>query len=168
MRLRPPPVLSPEPPDAAARHAARPIIRRYLNLAQEEILMIRQLLEILLLVVFSMAALVPLSCKDSGEVYAPLPLQVITIDLRNTDTYHYPTTASGDEEGALVTKQALHYSVSEIRRNASTNFRCVYVYQPQEGFSGSDYAEIEIYMNSEGTVAGSRITLVGFRFIVTE
>jgi len=112
------------------------------------------------------AVLFPCSCKDLGEGAAPTPRQVITVALRNTDTYQYPTVG-GDEEGALITRQARHYRVSEIRRDASTGFVCVYVYQPLAGYTGNDYAEIEIRAGSDGASPPGSITRVGFQFIIT-
>jgi hypothetical protein len=85
--------------------------------------------------------------------------------LRTTDTYQYPTVG-GDEEGALIAKQAQHYRVSEIRRNASTNWVVVYVYQPQGGYVGSDYAEIEIHTNSVGTPEHTKVSKLGFSFMI--
>ena len=73
-------------------------------------------------------------CKESNL------LQTVSISLKNTDTYQYPT-GGGDEDGARISTQANHYSISEIRRNAETNWVTVYVYQPTAGFVGSDYAD---------------------------
>jgi hypothetical protein len=118
-----------------------------------------------ILVVCIVVVLLLTACTDSGkEPTQPLP--IISVSLRNTDTYQY-ATVSGDEEGARITRQAQHYRVSEIRRNASTNWDCIYVYQPELGYVGSDYAELEIYTNKVGTPGNTRVSKLGFSFTVT-
>src|SRR5687768_6641780 len=77
------------------------------------------------------------SCRKSS------PVETVSVSLKNTETYQYPTVG-GDEEGARIFTQASHYSISEIRRNAETNWVAVYVYRAAAGFVGSDYAEVEI------------------------
>lgn len=69
--------------------------------------------------------------------------ETVNVSLKNTETYQYPTVG-GDEDGARISTQANHSSISEIRRNAETNWVAVYVYRPASGFVGSDYAEVEI------------------------
>ena len=99
-------------------------------------------------------------CRESN------PVQTVDVSLRNTETYEYPTVG-GDEEGATISTQAEHYSVSEIRRGAETNWVAVYVYRPAAGYVGSDYAEIEIRSNSTGVASSpTRIRTVAFRFSI--
>lgn len=109
--------------------------------------------------------LLSLACNDLTED----PTQnasKIAVQLRNTDTYQYPTVG-GDEEGAVIAKQAAHYQVSEIRRDSSTNWVAVYFYQPQAGYLGNDYAELEIHTNSVGTPEHDKVTRLGFQFTIT-
>jgi hypothetical protein len=96
-------------------------------------------------------------CRDANS------LDVVSASLKNTETYQYPTVG-GEEEGALVSKQANHYSISEIRRNAETNWVAVYVYQPAAGFVGSDQAEIKIVTGSDGASPPTHTKTVVFRF----
>jgi hypothetical protein len=91
--------------------------------------------------------------------------ETVSVSIRNTETYKYPTV-SGDEEGARISTQAKHYSISEIRRNAETGFVATYVYQPASGFVGSDYAEIEILTGSDGASAPTNIKRVAFQFVI--
>lgn len=99
-------------------------------------------------------------CKDSN------PVEAVSVSLKNTETYQYPTVG-GDEEGARISTQAKHYSISEIRRSAETNWIAVYVYRPTAGFVGSDYAEIEILTGSDGASPSSIKTVV-FRFVIQD
>jgi hypothetical protein len=99
-------------------------------------------------------------CRESN------PVETVSVSLRNTETFEYPTLG-GDEEGASISTQAEHYSVSEIRRGAETNWVAVYVYRPVEGYVGSDYAELELRSSSTGGAnSPTRIWTVAFRFSI--
>jgi hypothetical protein len=102
-----------------------------------------------------------LGCTDPSRV------EIVSVSLKNTETYQYPTVG-GDEESAGITTQAKHYSISEIRRTAETNWVATYVYQPAAGFVGSDDAEIEIVSDSDGASPPTNIRKVAFRFSVYE
>lgn len=91
--------------------------------------------------------------------------ETITISLRNTETYQYPTV-SGGEERARISIQAQHYSISEIRRNAATNWVATYVYQSGIGFEGSDSVGLEILTGSDGASPPMNIEKVLIRFAV--
>ena len=91
--------------------------------------------------------------------------ETVIVYLKNTETFQY-RTVGGDEEGARVSTQASHYSVSEIRRDASTDWYAVYFYQPVAGFVGEDHAEVEIMTGSDGASAPTNIRKVVFRFSV--
>jgi hypothetical protein len=125
-----------------------------------------RLAETTFLVVVIGTVLCPISCKDLGEVLLPSTGQMITVALRNTDTYQYPAVG-GDEDGALITKQAQHYRVSQVRRDASTNFICVYIYQPEAGYTGNDHAELEIHTNKVGTSEYAQVSKLAFSFTIT-
>jgi hypothetical protein len=106
------------------------------------------------------------SCKDLGEDPPPATGQAITVRLRNADTFQYPTVG-GDEEGAIVSTQPRHFRISEIRRDASTNFICVYVYQPEAGYTGYDHAELDIYTNKVGTPEHTQVTRLAINFTIS-
>lgn len=113
---------------------------------------------------FACALLLPVvvyvqGCRKSD------PVETVTASLKNTETFQYPTVG-GDEDGARISTQATHYRVSEMRRNAETNWVAVYVYRPAAGFVGSDYAEVEIFSGSDGASAPTSIRRVAFRFVV--
>ncbi len=54
-------------------------------------------------------------CKEPGSV------ATVSVSLTNAQAYQYPTV-SGDEESARISIQPKHYIISEIRRNAETNY----------------------------------------------
>jgi len=98
-------------------------------------------------------------CKESTSP------ETISISLKNTDTYQYPTVG-GDEDGARISTQPSHSSISEIRRNAETNWVAVYVYRPAAGFIGSDYAELDILTGSDGPSPPKNTYKVALHFVV--
>jgi hypothetical protein len=91
--------------------------------------------------------------------------ETVIVYLKNTETFQY-RTVGGDEDGATISVQAEHYSISEIRRDAATNWYAVYVYQPAAGFVGEDHAEIEVHTGSDGASAPTNIKKVVFRFSI--
>ena len=100
-----------------------------------------------------------LGCHERDAV------QIVNVSLSNTELYQFPTVG-GDEEGARISTQAKHHSVSEIRRSAATDFVAIYVYQAAPGFVGSDDAEIEVLTGSDGASAPTNIKRIAFRFAI--
>ncbi len=92
---------------------------------------------------------------------------VHTIDvlLSPGQIYEFPTVG-GDEESARIVTQARHFAISEVRRDAATNWVAVYVYQPQAGYSGSDGAELEVRAGSDGASSPTRVWKLVFRFSI--
>jgi hypothetical protein len=103
-----------------------------------------------------------LSFPGCGKSYTT---ETLSITLKNTETYEYPTVG-GEEEGARVSAQASHFSVSEIRRDSATNWVAVYVYRPATGFVGSDRSELEILTGSDGGSGPTHVRKVVFRFAI--
>ena len=75
---------------------------------------------------------------------------LITVSIENSRTYRYRTGISGDEEGASIIQQAENSEISEIVRNAETDWEAVYIYRAKPSFSGTDYVEIELSTGSDG------------------
>ncbi len=66
------------------------------------------------------------------------------------ENYSYDFNITGDEEGTTIKVQALHFEVSELIRNSSTNWGVVYIYKPISGYVGTDCVEIETCTGGEG------------------
>lgn len=125
-------------------------------------LMTRRRLHKFIPFVFLLPPVVPLQgCRESNRT------ETVNVVLKNTETYEYPTVG-GDEDGARISTQANHYSISEIRRTAETNWVAVYVYRPAAGFVGSDHAELEILSGSDGASPPTSIRRVAFHFVIHE
>ena len=89
--------------------------------------------------------------------------EIVRVSLKNAETYAYPTHV-GDEEGAIISTQPDHYTISEIRRDAGTRWDAVYFYQPAASYVGSDRAEIKIFTGSDGASPNTRVKTVLFYF----
>ena len=98
-------------------------------------------------------------CREAGAI------QNVNVSMKNTANYQY-STVGGDEDGARVSMQAKHFSLSEIRRDTATAFVATYVYQPAPGFVGSDYAEVEVLTGSDGASQPNNIKTIAFHFVV--
>ena len=128
----------------------------------------RRLSETTVLVVILATVLSSFSCEDLGEPFVPAPrIQVITVALRNTETYQWLTNLGGDEEGVRITTQAQHYQVSEVWRDARTSFLCVYVYEPQAFYVGSDYVELELRTSRTGAPEDTQVSRLGITFTIS-
>jgi len=93
------------------------------------------------------------------------PTKTINVSLASAETYQYPTVG-GDEDGVRISTQAKHYSISEIRRNAATNWVATYVYQPPAGFVGDDSVGLEILTGSDGASPPMNVKLVQIHFLI--
>ena len=108
---------------------------------------------------FAVLLAVVAGCNGSPRV------ENVSVSLKKSEIFRYPTVG-GDEEGARISIQASHYSISEFRRDAETNWIATYVYQPAAGFVGTDHAEIEIFTGSDGATPPADRRKIAFRFVV--
>ena len=99
------------------------------------------------------------SCDRSSDA------ETVEVALRTSETYQF-AMATGDEDGARILSQAVHFSVSEIRRDSTTNWSALYVYAPAAGFLGEDSVQLEITTGSDGASAPTRRKRVTIRFSV--
>lgn len=89
-----------------------------------------------------------------------------SVTIKETDTYEYRTGISGDEEGASIKVQAKHYDISDIFRNAETNWEAIYVYKAKPLFTGSDYVELELSTGSDGASSPTQIEIIKIKIQV--
>lgn len=106
-----------------------------------------------------LAVVLTMGCQE------PRLVETIRVSLVNSQAYEY-RTVGGDEEGARISVQPQHASISEIRRDAGTNWVATFVYQPTSGFVGIDRAEIEIFSGSDGASPPRHVKRVIFYFDV--
>lgn len=85
------------------------------------------------------------------------------IALKSGQIYIYDFNISGDEEGATIITPPKHAEISEIVRDATTNWSVVYKYQAVAGYSGTDAVEIETCTGGDGTNCGeTKLYLIQF------
>ena len=104
------------------------------------------------------------SCDSATE--SSIEEGTITASIKNSETYEYRTGISGDEEGASIILQAENSAVSEIVRNAETEWEAVYIYRAKSFFSGTDYVEIELSTGSDGASPPTSSEIVRIRIHV--
>ncbi len=78
-----------------------------------------------------------------------------------TKAYEWAIGEFGAREGCKILKQAEHFKISELDKNAN------YTYEPEEDFLGSDIVEIETETSSEDGLTGY-ITVYKIEFTITE
>ena len=84
------------------------------------------------------------SCNDG------IVTRTKNVTLKNSELFEYDLNINGDEEGARIIRQALHYEASVIVRNAGTNYNTVYRYKATDEYYGQDEVEIETCSGGEG------------------
>lgn len=98
---------------------------------------------------------------------ADSPVEELSIALQAAEVYQLDIP-TGDEDGARVIEQAVHFATSEIRRDSSTNWNARYLYEPATGFVGNDRVLLEVLTGSDGASAPTRRRLISIRFSVSE
>jgi hypothetical protein len=91
-------------------------------------------------------------------------LEQKNIVLAPNQSYSLDLGSFGDEEGAIIQQQAVHYSISSVERTTSTaNYR----YQPATDFTGDDVVIIKSSRGSNGAGTGSNLTYTYIHFTIT-
>ncbi len=103
------------------------------------------------------------SCKKNNTV-EPERISINTT-IRLNNSYEYDLGAFGDEEGATITKQASHFSVSALERLSTGAI--FYNYTPTTNFVGTDEVEIKSARGSNGASANNKIILTTIKITVT-
>lgn len=112
---------------------------------------------------FTLMAVI-ISCENepsAGQI-------TVDIEMNNSQIFEYRTGISGDEEGARITQQALNYEISEMVRNASTQWEAVYRYKPKANFVGSEEVIIRLEQGSDGASPSNNFTNITITIFVTE
>ena len=66
---------------------------------------------------------------------------------------------STKQEFLVIKKQAVHYEVSEIIRDSTTNWEAMYCYPAAKNYVGSDEVEIETSRGSDGVSPSTEIEI---------
>lgn len=103
----------------------------------------------LFILLFTCLFLVIHSCQKDEE-------EVINETLDMNQLYEYDLGSFGDEEGASIAKQALHYKVSEIGQYDTSIYtgKLKYTYIPALDYAGNDEVTIISSRGSDGSGSG--------------
>ena len=104
------------------------------------------------------------ACNSSTD--PEIERESLTVTIKNSEIYTYNTGIGGDEEGATISRQANHFEVSDIIRNADTMWQAVYTYKAKSGFSGVDYVELKLSRGSDGASPPTDIEIIKIEFII--
>jgi hypothetical protein len=124
-------------------------------------ILIMKNLEIILIITFSILT----GCEDISQNIVKTSFD---IQLTKNQSYEYNTRIGGDEEGAEISIQANHFSISEIVRDASTIFVAVYKYTPDLDYKGADMVEIKTSTGSDGASPSTNFEYITIHFTITE
>ena len=102
----------------------------------------------------------------SNEEPVNKPANIISITVGRNETVHYDLGSFGDEEGALISKQASHYLVSKTDIDINTG-KIMYTYTPASGFTGTDEVELKSMRGSDGASANNHIIFTTIRFNIS-
>lgn len=88
------------------------------------------------------------SCNKEDE-------EVITVTLAKNQLYEYDLGSFGDEEGASISTQALHYKVSMIVSDTiAYTGKLKYTYIPAVDYTGNDEVTLKSFRGSDGSGSG--------------
>ncbi len=104
-----------------------------------------------------------ISCEDSSIITDE---DSIDIQLSKNQSYEYNTLIGGDEEGASISIQALHFEISEIVRDSTTNYMAIYRYKPAVDYVGKDSVEIKTSTGSDGASPPTHIEYITINFTI--
>ncbi|MBK8806953.1 MAG: hypothetical protein IPO21_10040 [Bacteroidales bacterium] len=94
--------------------------------------------------------------------------KTIDVELKANELYKYNTRISGDEEGVGISSQASHYTISEVIRDSTANYTCVYNYKPELNYTGTDQVELKLSTGSDGGSPSTNIEYIKIKFNITE
>jgi hypothetical protein len=97
-----------------------------------------------------------------------LPVRIINHKVSLDEVYQFNLEVYGDEEGAQIKVQARNYDISQLLRDAATNWGVVYQYKPSAGFTGTDYTVIDVYRGSDGASPSRISERIKFVFTIDE
>jgi len=92
--------------------------------------------------------------------------QAIATVIDTNEIYTFDLGYFGDEEGATISKQAIHYAVSKLVRDSAS--KIIYTYQPAKDYSGNDEVEITSSRGSDGASANTDIKITTIKFTIVK
>lgn len=88
------------------------------------------------------------------------------VNLTKNGTYHFDLGYFGDEEGAIISIQAIHFFVSKLDRENITG-KIGYTYTPALNYTGTDEVELKSMRGSDGASANNTIIFTKIKFNIS-
>jgi hypothetical protein len=104
------------------------------------------------------------SCKKHASTEPTT--QIISQSIRANQSYQFELGNFGDEEGALISKQATNFNISTVDREINTG-KVIYKYLPATNFVGIDEVEIKSARGSDGASPNNKLIYTIIKFTIT-
>ena len=101
--------------------------------------------------------------KEDIVIHSP---DTNTVSLTRNETYHFDPGYFGDEEGAIISRQATHFIVSKLDRDITTG-KIGYTYPPALNFTGTDEVELKLMRGSDGASSNNNIIITTIKFNIS-
>ena len=92
--------------------------------------------------------------------------ETITKNLKVNESYEYNLGSFGDEEGAGISKQAQHFSISEIDYTQINSSVIIYKFKPALNFEGVDEVQLKSSRGSDGSGPNKNIIYTNIKFVI--
>ena len=103
------------------------------------------------------------SCKKDTSIQDS---ETINVTIRSNEDYSFALGKFGDEEGATIDRQAMHYEISSIIRNPDF-VNVTYKYKPSLNYVGTDEVELRSARGSDGASPNDKIIITTIKFTIT-
>ena len=103
------------------------------------------------------------SCKKEND---STDQQTVNVTIHSNESYKYDLGIFGDEEGAAITRQAMHYQISSAQRSLDFS-KVFYEYKPSLNYTGTDVVELKSARGSDGASANNKIIVTTIKFTIS-
>lgn len=104
--------------------------------------------------------------KEDIVIHTPVTYtNTNNVNLTTNGTYHFDLGYFGDEEGAIISIQAIHFRVSKLERDSTGKIG--YTYTPALNYTGTDEVELKSMRGSDGASANNTIIFTKIKFNIS-
>jgi len=121
-----------------------------------------------LMILITLLTFFPGCSKEDIVIHTPVTYtntNTNNVTLTKNGTYHFELGYFGDEEGASISMQAIHFSVSKLDRDSTGKIG--YTYTPALNYTGTDEVELKSMRGSDGASANNTIIFTKIKFNIS-
>jgi hypothetical protein len=119
-----------------------------------------------LIISIAMLTFCPGCIKEDIVIHTPeTNTNTNNVTLTKNGTYHFDLGYFGDEEGAIISMQTIHFSVSKLDRDSTGKIG--YTYTPALNYTGTDEVELKSMRGSDGASANNTIIFTKLKFNIS-